>query len=154
MLFRSNGFHGDNAATFYCGTIPAETQKLLDVTEQSLYLGIAAAIPGNRIGDISAAVQAHVEQNGFSVVTTYVGHGIGRNLHESPDVPNFGKAGRGPRLVAGMTIAIEPMVNQGKSAVETLSDGWTVKTCDGSLAAHFEHSIAITSNGPVILTKF
>ncbi|MEG2053318.1 MAG: type I methionyl aminopeptidase [Oscillospiraceae bacterium] len=148
-----NGFHGDNAATFACGKISEEAQKLMDVTQESLKRGIAAAVIGNRIGDIGAAVQAYVEENGFSVVTDYVGHGVGHEMHESPEVPNYGKPGRGPRLVAGMTLAIEPMVNEGKSSVKTLSDKWTVKTCDGSLAAHFEHSIAITPNGPVILTQ-
>lgn len=148
-----DGFHGDNAATFACGRISPEAQRLLDVTQKSLYLGIAAAQPGNRIGDISAAVQTYVEENGFSVVTDYVGHGVGHDLHESPEVPNFGRAGRGPRLVNGMTLAIEPMVNAGKAAVKTLSDGWTVKTIDGSLSAHFEHSIAITPSGPLILTQ-
>lgn len=148
-----DGFHGDNAATFGCGKISEEAEKLLKVTEKSLYLGIAAAKPGNRVGDISNAVQTYVEANGFSVVTDFVGHGVGRALHESPEVPNFGSKGRGPRLVKGMTLAIEPMVNQGGPEIEILSDKWTVKTIDGSLAAHFEHSIAITAQGAEILTK-
>ena len=129
-----------------------EAQRLMDVTKESLYKGIAAAVVGSRVGDISAAVQAWVEKNGFSVVRQYVGHGIGKNLHEEPEVPNFGNAGRGPRLVGGMTIAIEPMVNQKGHGVKTLSDGWTVVTADGGLSAHFEHTIAITAKGPEILT--
>ena len=119
---------------------------------EARHLGIQAAQAGNRIGDIGHAVQSYVEENGFSVVRTFVGHGVGKELHEDPEVPNYGNPGRGARLVPGMTIAIEPMVNQKKAAVKTLQDGWTVKTCDGGLAAHFEHTIAITSNGPEILT--
>lgn len=148
-----DGFNGDNAFTFGCGKIDSEAARLLEVTRESLYRGIAAAVSGNRIGDISAAVQTFVEDNGFSVVRSYVGHGVGRELHEDPEVPNFGKAGRGPRLVCGMTLAIEPMVNQNSHVVKTLSDGWTVVTADGGLSAHFEHTIAITPNGPVILTQ-
>ena len=147
-----NGFHGDNAATFVCGTVPEETQRLLDVTKESLVRGISAAIAGNRVGDIGEAVQTYVEENGYSVVREFVGHGVGKDLHESPEVPNFGKKGKGPRLIPGMVIAIEPMVNQGKAEVKILSDGWTVKTCDGSLATHFEHTVLITKDGPVILT--
>ena len=146
------GFHGDNAYTFAVGEISPEAQKLLDVTKESLYKGIAAAVPGARIGDVASAVQTYVEQAGFAVVRKYVGHGIGANLHESPEVPNFGKAGRGVRLVPGMTIAIEPMVNGVGADVRVLSDGWTVLTASGSLSAHFEHTIAITEHGPVILT--
>ncbi|MBP8854916.1 MAG: type I methionyl aminopeptidase [Oscillospiraceae bacterium] len=147
-----NGFNGDNAATFACGTVSNAAQTLMDVTRESLALGIAAAVTGARVGDIGAAVQNCVEQNGFSVVRTFVGHGVGRKLHEEPEVPNFGPAGRGARLVSGMTLAIEPMVNEKSHVVKTLSDEWTVKTVDGGLSAHFEHTIAITSNGPEILT--
>ena len=148
-----HGWNGDNAYTFACGSVDARAQKLLDVTKEALYRGIAAAVPGNRVGDIGAAVQQYVEENGFSVVRNYVGHGVGRELHEDPEVPNYGQAGRGPRLVSGMVIAIEPMVNEKSHVVKTLSDGWTVVTADGGLSAHFEHTIAITPNGPVILTQ-
>ena len=147
-----DGFNGDNAFTFGCGKIDSEAARLLEVTRESLYRGIAAAVSGNRIGDIGAAVQAFVEDNGFSVVRSYVGHGVGRELHEDPEVPNFGKAGLGPRLVCGMTLAIEPMVNQNSHVVKTLSDGWTVVTADGGLSAHFEHTVAVTAKGPEILT--
>lgn len=147
-----DGFNGDNAFTFGCGKIDSEAARLLEVTRESLYRGIAAAVSGNRIGDIGAAVQAFVEDNGFSVVRSYVGHGVGRELHEDPEVPNFGKAGRGPRLVCGMTLAIEPMVNQNSHVVKTLSDGWTVVTADGGLSAHFEHTVVVTAKGPEILT--
>ena len=146
------GFNGDNACTFGCGKLDLEAQRLLDVTRESLHCGIRAAVAGNRVGDIGHAVQTYVEENGFSVVRTFVGHGIGRDLHEDPEVPNYGTAGRGPRLVGGMTIAIEPMVNQKHHSVKTLPDGWTVKTADGGLAAHFEHTVAILPNGPEILT--
>ena len=148
-----HGYHGDNAATFAVGAVSPGAQRLMDVTEQALYKGIEAAISGGRIGDISAAVQQHAEEAGFSVVRQFVGHGVGRDLHEEPEVPNFGKAGRGVRLIPGMTLAIEPMINMGTPGVRTLKDGWTVETADGSLSAHFEHTIAITSNGPVILTR-
>ena len=147
-----DGFNGDNACTFGCGKIDLEAQRLLDVTRESLHRGIAAAVCGNRVGDISHAVQSYVEQNGFSVVRSFVGHGVGRELHEDPEVPNFGTAGRGPRLVGGMTLAIEPMVNQKHHSVITLPDGWTVKTADGGLSAHFEHTVAILPAGPEILT--
>lgn len=148
-----NGWNGDNAYTFACGSVSPEAQRLMDVTKEALSRGIAAAQPGNRVGDIGAAIQQYVEGEGFSVVRTFVGHGVGKNLHEDPEVPNFGIQGRGPRLVPGMVIAIEPMINEKGHAVKTLSDGWTVKTGDGGLSAHFEHTIAITSNGPVILTR-
>ena len=147
-----NGFNGDNACTFACGKVDLEARRLMEVTREALHRGIAAAQAGNRIGDIGHAVQAYVEENGFSVVRSFVGHGVGKDLHEDPEVPNFGNPGRGPRLVPGMTIAIEPMVNQKACAVKTLADGWTVKTCDGGLAAHFEHTIAITKSGPEVLT--
>ena len=148
-----NGYHGDNAATFPAGKVSEEAQALMDATKQSLYEGIRQAIPGNRIGDIGHAVQEYVEARGFSVVREYVGHGVGKDLHESPEVPNFGEPGRGVRLAAGMVIAIEPMINAGRRQVKQMPDGWTVVTADGSLSAHFEHTIAITDNGPVILTK-
>ncbi len=148
-----NGYHGDNAATFAAGAIAPEAQALLDATRESLYEGIRAAQPGNRIGDIGAAVQQYVEERGYSVVRQYVGHGVGTNLHEDPNVPNFGTAGRGVRLLPGMTIAIEPMINAGTHEVKVLGDQWTVVTADGRLSAHFEHTIAITPDGPVILTQ-
>ncbi|WP_394960442.1 type I methionyl aminopeptidase [Candidatus Allofournierella merdavium] len=147
------GFNGDNACTFGCGKLDLEAQRLLDVTRESLHRGIAAAVFGARVGDISNAVQTYVEENGFSVVRSFVGHGVGKELHEDPEVPNFGHAGRGPRLVAGMTLAIEPMVNQKHYSVVTQADGWTVKTADGGLSAHFEHTVAITAAGPEVLTK-
>ena len=148
-----DGYHGDNAATFACGDVSAEAKRLMDTTRESLYKGIEQAIPGNRIGDIGHAVQEYCEARGYGVVRDFVGHGVGTKLHEDPSVPNFGHAGRGIRLLPGMTLAIEPMINLGTYKVKQLSDGWTVKTADGKLAAHFEHTIAITSNGPVILTK-
>lgn len=146
------GWNGDNAATFACGAVAGNAQHIMDVTKEALARGIAAAQPGNRVGDIGAAVQQYVEANGLSVVRTFVGHGVGRKLHEDPEVPNFGNAGRGARLVAGMTLAVEPMVNAGGAAVRQMPDGWAVKTRDGSLSAHFERSIVITAKGPVILT--
>lgn len=147
-----NGYQGDNAATFPCGEVSEEAKKLIDATRESLYQGIASAKAGLRLGDIGHAIQSYVEERGYSVVRQYVGHGIGKEMHEEPDVPNYGKPGHGLRLVPGMTIAVEPMVNQGGAAVKTMSDGWTVKTCDGKLSAHFENTIAITEDGPVILT--
>ena len=147
-----NGYHGDNAATFAAGDISPEAQALLTATRESLYEGIRMAQAGNRIGDIGAAVQRYVEVRGYSVVRQFVGHGVGTNLHEDPSVPNFGTPGRGARLVPGMTLAIEPMVNAGSHEVDVLSDGWTTVTRDGSLSAHFEHTIAITPDGPVVLT--
>ncbi|MBQ2388332.1 MAG: type I methionyl aminopeptidase [Clostridia bacterium] len=146
------GYNGDNAATFACGDVSDEAKRLMDATRESLYEGIRMAIHGNRIGDISNAIQQYVETRGYSVVRDFVGHGVGASLHEAPEVPNFGKPGRGTRLVAGMTLAIEPMINVGTPNVKQLSDGWTIKTADGKLSAHFEHSIAITPEGPVILT--
>lgn len=148
-----NGFYGDAAITLSIGEISQDSKKLLRVTEEALYVGISKAVVGNRVSDISYAIQQHVEGNGFSVVRAFVGHGIGRFLHEDPHVPNFGRPGTGVRLREGMTIAIEPMVNAGCPDVRILDDGWTVVTADGSLSAHFEHTIAITKNGPVILTK-
>lgn len=147
-----HGFNGDNAATFAAGDISPEAKRLCDTTRESLYEGISKAVAGGRIGDIGAAVASYCEKRGFSVVRDYVGHGVGRNLHEDPSVPNFGTPGRGVRLLPGMTIAIEPMINMGKAGVKQLSDGWTVKTKDGSLSAHFEHTVAITPDGPKIMT--
>ena len=146
------GFHGDCAATFPCGTISAEAQKLIDVTKQSFFEGIAFARPGHRVSDISHAIQTYVESNGFSVVRSFVGHGVGRQLHEEPEVPNFGRAGHGPRLLRGMTLAIEPMVNVGTYDVKVLGDGWTTVTADGKLSAHYENTVLITDGEPEILT--
>ena len=146
------GFNGDNAWTFPCGRISMEAQKLLDATRESLFEAIKMAQPGNRVGDIGAAVQRYVEARNYSVVRDFVGHGVGAKLHEDPSVPNYGTPGRGVRLLPGMTIAIEPMVNAGGHEVVVLGDGWTTVTRDGRLSAHFEHTIAITPDGPVILT--
>lgn len=148
-----NGYNGDNAATFAVGEISPEAQRLCDTTKESLYKGIEAAVAGGRVGDIGHAVQEYCESRGYGVVREYEGHGVGTKLHEDPGVPNFGTAGRGIRLLPGMTIAIEPMINEGTYKVKQLSDGWTVKTADGKLSAHFEHTVAITDNGPVILTR-
>ncbi len=147
------GYHGDNAFTFAAGSIAPEVQQLLDATQEGLRRAIAAAVPGARIGDVSWAVQSCVEQFGYGVVKEYVGHGVGKDLHEAPEVPNYGRPGHGTRLVPGMVIAIEPMINMGTAAVRVLKDKWTVVTQDGKPSAHFEHTIAITDNGPVILTK-
>ncbi len=147
-----DGYHGDNAATFACGDVSAEAKRLMDTTRESLYEGIRAAVAGGRLGDIGHAVQSYVEARGYSVVRRFVGHGIGTKLHEAPEVPNFGTAGRGIRLMPGMTLAIEPMINAGRSDVKILPDGWTVLTSDGSLSAHFEHTVVITSDGPKIMT--
>ena len=146
------GYNGDNAATFACGDVSDEAKRLMEVTKESLYEGIRHALPGGRVGDISAAVQQYVESRGYSVVRKYVGHGVGTSLHEAPEIPNFGVSGRGVRLVPGMTIAIEPMVNAGSYDVKVMPDGWTVLTSDGSLSAHFEHTVAITADGPKIMT--
>ncbi len=147
-----HGFNGDNAATFAAGRISAEAQALMDATRESLYEGIRAARAGNRVGDIGSAVQRYVEMRGYSVVRQFVGHGVGTDLHEDPSVPNFGTPGRGPKLLPGMTIAIEPMVNAGTHEVKILGDGWTTVTKDGRLSAHFEHTVAVTPDGPVIMT--
>jgi len=147
-----DGFHGDCAATFACGSISPEAQRLIDVTRQSFFEGIRYAKEGYRLYDISAAIQEYVESNGFSIVREFVGHGIGAHLHEDPAVPNYGRKGRGPRLLRGMTLAIEPMVNTGKADIWQLSDGWTVKTQDGRYAAHYENTILITDGEPEILT--
>ncbi len=147
-----NGFHGDCACTVPCGEIPEEAARLIEVTRQSFYEGIRFAREGKRVSDISHAVQAYCEERGFSVVRDYVGHGVGSELHESPEVPNFGRPGHGIRLQKGMTLAIEPMINAGVYAVKVLPDGWTVKTRDGKLSAHYENTIAITDGEPEILT--
>ena len=148
-----NGFNGDNAATFAAGDISPEAKRLCDTTRESLYVGIEKAVAGGRIGDIGSAIASYCEKRGYSVVREYIGHGVGKDLHEDPGVPNFGTPGRGVRLIPGMTIAIEPMINMGKAGVKRLSDGWTVKTKDGSLSAHFEHTVAITPDGPKIMTR-
>lgn len=147
------GFYGDAALTLKVGEVSDTAERLLSVTEKSLYCGIEKAIPGNRLLDISSAIQNEVESAGFSVVRTFVGHGIGRELHEDPQLPNFGRKGEGPVLEVGMTLAIEPMVNAGTWEIRILDDGWTAVTKDGTLSAHFEHTVAITEGGPVILTK-
>ena len=147
-----NGFIGDTARTVAVGGCSVEAQRLMDVTEQSLYLGIAQARAGNRVVDISRAVQRHVEANGYSVVREFVGHGVGRSMHEDPQVPNFDDGKKSPKLRAGMTIAIEPMVNAGSAAVRILNDGWTVMTKDGQLSAHFEHTVLVTESEPEIMT--
>lgn len=146
------GFVGDSALTFGVGPISAEAQRLIAVTEEALRRGIAAAQPGNRVGAIGHAIQSFVEDLGYSVVREYVGHGVGRRMHEEPQVPNYGPPDRGPELRPGMVIAIEPMVNIGGWRTKRDADGWTVRTADGSLSAHFEHTIAITEDGPVVLT--
>ncbi len=146
------GFHGDCAATFPCGTIGAEAEKLIAVTKQSFFEGIRFATPGHRVSDISHAIQTYVESNGFSVVRAFVGHGVGAHLHEDPEVPNYGAPGRGPRLLPGMTIAVEPMVNEGTYDVRVLKDGWTTVTADGKLSAHYENTVLITDGEPEILT--
>ena len=146
------GYHGDCACTYIVGSTSPEAEQLIKVTKESFFKAIELAVPGNRIGDISHAVEQHVIPYGYSVVRDFVGHGIGTALHEDPEVPNFGKAGRGPRLCEGMTLAIEPMINMGTHLVKTLSNNWTVVTIDGKLSSHYENTIAITENGLVILT--
>jgi methionyl aminopeptidase len=148
-----DGFYGDAAITVPVGSITNEAERLIKVTEESLLKGIAEAIPGNRLYDISAAVQSHVEAHGFSVVREFVGHGIGRSLHEDPQIPNFGDRGSGPKIKIGMVLAIEPMVNAGGCVTRVKEDGWTAITADGSLSAHFEHTIAVMEDGPLILTR-
>jgi len=149
-----NGFHGDSAYSFAVGEISDEKQRLLKITKESLYKGIEAAVSGSRVGDIGYAVQKHAEDAGFSVVRELVGHGVGKNLHEKPEVPNFGKRGRGPKLQEGMCIAIEPMINAGKKEVYQEEDGWTIRTIDGKASAHFEHSIAIRKGKAELLSDF
>ena len=146
------GFHGDCAGTYPCGQVSDEALRLIRVTQQSFFEGIKYAREGCRLSDISAAVQAYVEANGFSIVREYVGHGIGRKMHEPPEVPNYGKPGHGPRLLRGMTIAVEPMVNAGSAGILQMPDGWTVKTADGKNAAHYENTIVITAGEPELLT--
>jgi len=152
MGVKLDGFYGDSAITVGVGTISREAQRLLEVTEASLYRGIDAVKPGGRVSDIGQAVQQYVEAQGFTVVREFVGHGIGTRLHEEPQIPNYGPAGRGPRLAEGMVLAIEPMVNAGRAAVRVLADGWTAVTVDGLLSAHFEHTVAVTAAGAEILT--
>ena len=146
------GYHGDSAKTFAVGRVSPEAERLIERTRECFYRGVAKAVAGNRIGDVGHAVQTCAEEAGFSVVREYVGHGVGSHLHEEPNVPNYGTEGRGCRLYAGMTIAIEPMVNAGGAGVRVLPDGWTVLTCDGRLSAHYEHTVAVTDDGPVLLT--
>ena len=148
-----HGFVGDSANTFGVGRISKEAQDLIDCTRESFYRGAAQVKDGNRIGDIGAAIQTYCEERGYGVIRKYIGHGVGRELHEPPDVPNYGKPGRGPRLTVGMTIAIEPMITAGGYEVRELRDGWTVVTADGSLAAHYEHSVALTEEGVIFLTQ-
>jgi methionyl aminopeptidase len=147
-----DGFHGDAARTFKVGNISVDAQKLIDITRESFFEGIKFAREGNKLSDISYGIQSYVEAAGFSVVRDFVGHGIGRKVHEEPNVPNFGKSGRGPKLLSGMVLAIEPMVNAGTNKVKTLKDGWTVVTADNLLSAHYENTVAILSDGPEILT--
>jgi methionyl aminopeptidase len=147
-----DGYFGDSARTFAVGNVSAEATALMDATRRSLEAGIAQCVPGHRLYDIGAAVQATAEAAGFSVVREYVGHGIGRAMHEEPQVPNYGTAGKGPELKAGMVLAIEPMINLGGAGVRSLNDGWTVVTADGKLSAHFEHTVAVTEEGPYVLT--
>lgn len=147
------GYYGDNAATFAVGAIAEPARRLIEATAASLEAGIAQCVPGKKLFDIGHAVQSVAEEAGFSVVREYVGHGIGRAMHEDPNVPNYGSPGKGPRLEEGMVLAIEPMINLGGAPVESLPDGWTVVTQDGSLSAHFEHTVAVTANGPLVLTR-
>ena len=148
-----DGYYGDSCKTFACGKISDDVQALLDSTEQSLMLAVDMVKPGVRIGDIGAAIQKYNEDRGFSVVREFVGHGLGKDMHEDPEIPNFGKAGHGIRLVAGMVICIEPMINMGTAKIRIMPDGWTVKTQDGKWSAHFEHAIAVTQDGAVILSR-
>ncbi len=150
---RVNGYNGDNAATFAVGDVSDEAKRLMDTTRESLYEAIKFAVPGGKMGDIASAVQKYCESRGYGVVREFTGHGIGKAVHEDPSVPNYGTAGRGVRLLPGMTLAIEPMINQGTARIKQLPDGWTIKTADGKLSAHFEHTVAITKDGPVILTE-
>ena len=152
MGVKLNGFYGDSAVTVPVGQVSDEAQRLLRVTQQALDLGIGQVRVGGRISDIGHAIQEHVESHGFSVVREFVGHGIGVALHEEPQIANYGEPGRGPRMAEGMVLAIEPMVNMGRPAVRVLADGWTAVTRDGSLSAHFEHTVAVTKQGPLILT--
>ncbi|MCD8211872.1 MAG: type I methionyl aminopeptidase [Oscillospiraceae bacterium] len=148
-----NGFHGDCAATFPCGQVSDEARRLIEVTRQSFFEGLPHARAGGRVSDISHAIQVYAEAAGYSIVRDYVGHGVGRHLHEAPEVPNYGHAGHGPRLDAGMVLAVEPMINVGGWKIKVMPDGWTAKTADGSLSAHYENSILITDGDPEILTR-
>jgi len=148
-----DGFYGDAAITVPVGVVSENAKRLMAATEESLYVAIEKAVPGNRLGDICFAVQSYVESRGYSVVRDYVGHGIGKSLHEDPQIPNYGIPGKGVKLKTGMVLAIEPMINEKSHEVKTLNDNWTVVTCDGGLSAHFEHTVAITENGPEILTR-
>lgn len=151
---KKNGFYGDHAYTFGVGEIKPEVQKLLDVTKESLYLGIEQMVSGNRVGDISYAIQQHAEKHGFGVVRELVGHGLGKKLHEEPEVPNYGKRGDGPKLKEGMVLAIEPMINLGTKNIKQLNDGWTIVTADNKPSAHFEHDVAIIGGKPEILSSY
>ncbi len=149
-----DGFYGDAARTFPVGKVSEEAEKLIRITEECFWKGFDQIKEGNRLGDVGYAIQSHAEQNGFSVVRKYVGHGVGHDLHESPDVPNYGTPGRGQRLIPGMVIAVEPMINAGSPGIRELPDGWTVTTEDGKLSAHYENTVAITPDGVILLTKF
>ena len=151
---KKNGFYGDHAYTFAVGEVSPEIQKLIDITKESLYLGIDQMVSGNRIGDISYAIQQHAEKHGYGVVRELVGHGLGKNLHEEPEVPNYGKRGDGPKLKEGMVLAIEPMINMGTKNIKQLKDGWTILTADGKPSAHFEHDVAIIDGRPEILSSY
>ena len=148
-----HGFHGDNAYTFYCGKVSPAAERLCNTTREALYLGLEKAVAGNRLGDIGAAVCGYCVSKGYGVVRDYTGHGVGEHLHEDPSVPNYGTPGKGARLLPGMTIAIEPMINEGTEEVRTLKNGWTVVTADGKLSAHYEHTVAITEGACIILTQ-
>ena len=150
---KKNGYNGDNAATFAVGSISEDAQRLIDTTREALYVGLKQAVSGNRIGDIANAIQVYCEERGYGVVRDFVGHGIGKSLHEDPSVPNYGKPGKGARLLPGMTIAIEPMINEGTQDVRVLKNKWTVVTADGKLSAHFEHTVAVTEGECIILTE-
>lgn len=151
---KKNGYFGDHAYTFAVGEVKPEVQKLIDITKESLYLGIEQMVAGNRVGDISYAIQQHAQKNGFGVVRELVGHGLGKNLHEEPEVPNYGKRGSGPKLTEGMVLAIEPMINMGSKNIKQLRDGWTIVTADGKPSAHFEHDVAIVDGKPEILSSY
>lgn len=151
---KKNGFYGDHAYTFGVGEISAEAKKLIEVTKESLYLGIQQMVSGNRIGDISHAIQQHAEKNGFGVVRELVGHGLGRTMHEEPEVPNYGKRGDGPKIKEGMVLAIEPMINMGTKNIKQLNDGWTIITADSKPSAHFEHDVAVVDGKPEILSSY
>jgi methionyl aminopeptidase len=149
-----DGYYGDHAYTFAIGEVALEVQQLLEVTKESLFLGIEQMVPGNRIGDISFAIQRHTEKHGYGVVRELVGHGLGKEMHESPEVPNYGKRGRGPVIKNGLVLAVEPMINLGTRKVKQLSDGWTIVTADGKPSAHFEHNVAVVDGKPEILSTF